>query len=122
MSDMGENSGSGPFDNRGHAPVLMRLDQAMRSLEAAVEARIEHEAGLAEIEAEVQRMGADRSRLAEALDGAEARAKRLENTNREVSRRLVSAMEAIRVVLEGNAAGAAGMPDDTAEKADPSGR
>ena len=42
------------------------------------------EAELLDAEAEVQRMGADRSRLAESLDSAEARAKRLEETNREV--------------------------------------
>jgi hypothetical protein len=46
-------------------------------------------------------MGADRSRLAEALDASAARAQRLEATNKEVSRRLVDAMEAIRTVLDG---------------------
>jgi hypothetical protein len=82
------------------APALGRLNEAMARLEAAVEARLEREAALGEAEAEVQRMGADRTRLAESLDSAEARAVRLENTNREVSRRLVDAMEAIRAVLD----------------------
>jgi len=45
-------------------------------------------------------MGADRARLAESLDNAEARAQQLESANREVSRRLVDAMESIRSVLE----------------------
>jgi hypothetical protein len=45
-------------------------------------------------------MSADRARLAEALDSASARAQRLESTNREVSRRLVTAMETIRAVLD----------------------
>ncbi|MEC9343946.1 MAG: DUF4164 domain-containing protein [Pseudomonadota bacterium] len=82
------------------APALARLNEALAHLESAVEARLEREAALGDAEAEVQRMGADRTRLAESLDSAEARAVRLEKTNREVSRRLVDAMEAIRSVLD----------------------
>ncbi|AAL51493.1 hypothetical cytosolic protein [Brucella melitensis bv. 1 str. 16M] len=48
----------------------------------------------------MQRMNADRSRLAQELDQSEARAERLEAANREVSRRLVTAMETIRAVLD----------------------
>ena len=40
-----------------------------------------------------------RSRLAQSLDAADARSARLEEANREVSRRLVAAMESIREVL-----------------------
>ena len=39
-------------------------------------------------------------RLAQELDSSEARAERLEQTNKEVSRRLVTAMETIRAVLD----------------------
>lgn len=80
---------------------LKRLAEALGALELAVEARLEREQFLGDAEAEVQRMGADRTRLAEALDGAAAKAQRLENTNKEVSRRLVDAMETIRAVLDG---------------------
>lgn len=76
------------------------LEKVVEALESAVDARLEREQGLAEAEAEVQRMGADRTRLAESLDSAEARAQRLESANREVSRRLVDAMESIRTVLD----------------------
>ena len=79
---------------------LEKLDKAVSALEAAVDARMEREAGLVQAEAEVQRMGADRARLAESLDGAVAKSQRLENANREVSRRLVDAMESIRAVLD----------------------
>jgi len=48
----------------------------------------------------VRRVHADRSRLAQELDQAEFRANRLEEVNREVSRRLVTAMETIRAVLD----------------------
>lgn len=77
-----------------------KVEQALGALEDAVDAWMEREARLREAEAEIQRMGADRARLAESLDGAEARGQRLESANREVSRRLVDAMEAIRTVLD----------------------
>ena len=82
------------------ASSLVKLDQAVSSLEEAIGLRLEREAVLLDAEAEVQRMGADRSRLADALDGAENKAQRLESANREVSRRLVDAMESIRAVLD----------------------
>ena len=53
-----------------------------------------------EAEAEVQRMNSDRAKLATELDNSEARAERLEEANKEVSRRLVTAMETIRAVLD----------------------
>lgn len=81
-------------------PSLEKLGTALSSLEKAVDERLEREAALKGAEAEVQRMGADRARLAESLDSAEARAQRLESANREVSRRLVDAMESIRAVLD----------------------
>ncbi|KRA00435.1 hypothetical protein ASD64_02440 [Mesorhizobium sp. Root157] len=80
--------------------VIARLGKAMESLESAVAVRLEHERDYSEAEAEVQRMNADRSRLAQELDNSEARAERLEDANKEVSRRLVTAMETIRAVLD----------------------
>ncbi|GLS30433.1 MAG: DUF4164 domain-containing protein [Mesorhizobium sp.] len=80
--------------------VIVRLGKAIDTLENAVAARHEHEQDYSEAEAEVQRMNADRSRLAQELDNSEARAERLEEANKEVSRRLVSAMETIRAVLD----------------------
>lgn len=80
--------------------VIGRLVRAIESLENAVALRLEQEQDYAEAEAEVQRMNADRARLAQELDGSEARAERLEEANKEVSRRLVTAMETIRAVLD----------------------
>ncbi len=82
------------------AAAIERLNKAVISLESSVDASLERESVLGDAEAEVQRMGADRTRLAESLDTAEERAKRLEHTNKEVSRRLVDAMESIRAVLD----------------------
>ncbi|MEP3629477.1 MAG: DUF4164 family protein, partial [Hyphomicrobiales bacterium] len=42
-------------------------------------------------------------RLAQSLDRAEARSGRLEEANKEVSRRLVNAMETIRSIIESQA-------------------
>lgn len=100
---MNATSGSSVTDSKGGgglAGSLARLNAALDRLEASVDIRLERETHLADAEAEVQRIGADRTRLAESLDGAEARAMRLEKANREVSRRLVDAMEAIRAVLD----------------------
>ncbi|MDQ6433993.1 DUF4164 domain-containing protein [Mesorhizobium sp. LHD-90] len=80
--------------------VIVRLGKAMDTLEQSAASRLEHEQDYSEAEAEVQRMNADRSRLAQELDLSEARAERLEEANKEVSRRLVTAMETIRAVLD----------------------
>ncbi len=80
--------------------VIGRLGRAIETLESAVGVRLEHEQDYGEAEAEVQRMNADRARLAQELDNSEARAERLEEANKEVSRRLVTAMETIRAVLD----------------------
>ncbi|PRD43937.1 hypothetical protein C5748_08800 [Phyllobacterium phragmitis] len=80
--------------------VMDRLDRALNALEEAVDLRLEKEGDYAEAEEEVQRMNTDRSRLAQELDTSESRAERLESANREVSRRLVTAMETIRAVLD----------------------
>jgi hypothetical protein len=46
---------------------------------------------------------ADRARLAESLDQAQARASKLESINRDVSRRLGAAVETIEAVLQAEA-------------------
>ena len=61
---------------------------------------VEADMSLNGLQDELQRLGEDRSSLAATLDTAETRVARLEDANREVSRRLVSAMESIRSVLE----------------------
>jgi septal ring factor EnvC (AmiA/AmiB activator) len=80
--------------------ALKRLGLAVSTLEAAVERRFQRDRSLASLEEELARAGEDRSRLAQDLDQEKTRSQRLEDTNREVSRRLVSAMESIRSVLD----------------------
>lgn len=80
--------------------AMDRLDAALGQLEAAVNRRVDFDRKYATVDEELQRLGEDRSRLAQDLDASETKAARLEDTNREVSRRLVAAMETIRAVLE----------------------
>ena len=80
--------------------VLDQMNRAVSALEKSVEARAEQDGNYAEAEEEVQRLNADRSRLAQELDNSEAKTERLTAANKEVSRRLVTAMETIRAVLD----------------------
>lgn len=79
---------------------LEGLRRALAGLENAIDGRLETQRNFSETEGEVRRLNADRSKLAEELDQSEHRANRLEEANREVSRRLVTAMETIRAVLD----------------------
>ncbi|WP_313618708.1 DUF4164 domain-containing protein [Agrobacterium sp.] len=80
--------------------ALSELGSAIAGLENAIDMRIERQREQGEIDSEVRRVHTDRSRLAQELDQSEFRANRLEEVNREVSRRLVTAMETIRAVLD----------------------
>lgn len=80
--------------------AVKRLEAALRSLEAAIEHRTARSVGAEGLADEVRMLTADRARLAESLDQAQARAARLENVNRDVSRRLGTAVDTIRSVLE----------------------
>ena len=80
--------------------ALSELSSAITSLENALDMRVERQRESAEVEGEVKRVHVDRARLAQELDQSQFRANRLEEVNREVSRRLVTAMETIRAVLD----------------------
>lgn len=89
-------AGDGPLTES-----VRRLERALDALDDAIERRFDSARLERDHDEELHKLSADRSRLAAALDTAEARAARLEETNRDVSRRLVSAMEVIRGVLSG---------------------
>lgn len=80
--------------------AIGRLEKALKTLDNAVALQSSQLGDTSELEEEVQRMNADRSRLAQELDNSESRAERLELANKEVSRRLITAMETIRTVAE----------------------
>jgi len=77
-----------------------RLSAALDALEAAMERRREADRAEETLAAQVQALGADRSRLAANLDSQAARSRRLETTNREIARRLDVAIDTIRSVID----------------------
>ena len=77
-----------------------RLMTALDALESAVERRREADRDENELASRIQALGADRSRLADELDGSLVKSRRLERTNREIAERLDAAIGTIRAVLD----------------------
>jgi len=77
-----------------------RLMTALDALESAVERRREADRDENELAIRIQALGADRSRLADELDGSLVKSRRLERTNREIAARLDAAIGTIRSVLD----------------------
>jgi chromosome segregation ATPase len=76
-----------------------RLTFALDALEAAAERRHEADRGAQALTSQVHALDDDRARLAGELDQAAARARALEDANREVTQRIAQAIETIRGVL-----------------------
>jgi ABC-type transporter Mla subunit MlaD len=79
--------------------ATLRLVQALEALEAAAERRVEVDRGQGQLVDQLHALGNDRARLASELDDAAARARALEDTNRDVVERIDRAIESIRGVL-----------------------
>jgi septal ring factor EnvC (AmiA/AmiB activator) len=77
-----------------------RLMSALDALESAVERRREADRDEDELATRIQALGADRSRLADELDGSLVKTRKLERTNREIAERLDAAIGTIRAVLD----------------------
>ena len=77
-----------------------RFDRAMARLEASLRDLAARQQRHQRIEVDTQRLVHERARLATELDKTAARAKRLDDSAHEVSRRLVEAMETVRSVLQ----------------------
>jgi len=95
-----------PANGHGNAEPAFDIDAATRrlmaaldALESAVERRREADRDENELAARIQALGADRSRLADELDGSLVRSRKLERANREVVERLDAAIGTIRAVL-----------------------
>ncbi len=79
--------------------AVKRLALALDALDAAVERRRESDLDEDTLAQQLQALGSDRSKLAAALDGETARARRLETMNREIAGRLDVAIRSIQSVL-----------------------
>jgi hypothetical protein len=77
-----------------------RLMMALDALEAAAERRRDADRDENELASRIQALGADRSRLADELDGSLVKTRRLERTNREIAEKLDIAIGTIRAVLD----------------------
>ena len=82
--------------------AVKRLALALDSLDAAVERRRQADRSEEGLASQLHALGVDRTRLAAALDGETARARRLESTNREIAQRLDTAIASIQSVLDSN--------------------
>jgi len=83
----------------GVETAVARFDRALGRLEASVRSLNGRMRTLNRIETDTRQLISERARLASELDKASARAKRLDDSAHEVSRRLVDAMETVREVL-----------------------
>ena len=100
-----------PANGAGYTePVFADIDAATRrlmaaldALEAAAERRRDADRDENELASRIQALGADRSRLADELDGSLVKTRRLERTNREIAERLDAAIGSIRAVLDDDA-------------------
>ena len=77
-----------------------RLMAALDALESAVERRHEADRDEDELASRIQALGADRSRLADELDGSLVKTRKLERSSREIAEKLDAAIGTIRTVLE----------------------
>ena len=78
-----------------------RLMSALDALESAVERRREADRDEDELATRIQALGADRSRLADELDGSLVKSRRLERVNREIADRLDAAIGRLKTLVEG---------------------
>jgi hypothetical protein len=77
-----------------------RLMAALDALESAVERRQEADRDEDELASRIQALGADRSRLADELDGSLVKTRKLERSSREIAEKLDAAIGTIRTMLE----------------------
>jgi hypothetical protein len=98
-----------PLPDRESAPApvpssldsaVKRLALALDALDAAVERRRDADRNEETLAQQLHDLGVDRTRLAASLDSETARTRKLEDTNREIARRLDAAMASIQTVLD----------------------
>ena len=88
-----------PSQEDGYEGASARLERALGRLEASVRGLNGRMRAHARIEIDTQRLVNERAKFASELEKANGRAKRLDESAHEVSRRLVDAMETVRQVL-----------------------
>ena len=100
MNDRPANSSATPDAAAEIDAATRRLLGALDALESAVERRREADRDEDELASRIQALGADRSRLADELDGTLVKSRRLERANRDIAERLDAAIGTIRLVID----------------------
>jgi ABC-type transporter Mla subunit MlaD len=100
MNDRSANGSSNSEFAADIEAATRRLMTALDALESAVSRRREADRDEDELATRIQALGADRSRLADELDGSLVKSRRLERANREIADRLDAAIGTIRSVLD----------------------
>ena len=85
----------------GFDQAVKRVMDALDALDAVLEQRLGKDKGGSLVE-QLHAFAIDRSRLALELDAIRARARELENSNREAVRRIDEAMSTIRTIIAAN--------------------
>ena len=96
------SQGGVPNHMSGFDQAVKRVIDALDALDAALEVRLENDRKGGALTEQVHVFNIDRARLASELDEARARARALETSNREATRRVDEAMSAIRAVIAAN--------------------
>jgi len=81
--------------------AMKRLENALNGLESTIARRLSEERRRGDLETELQLMQDDRARLADELDGAMARVRKMDAATSDASDRVRRAMGAIEHVLAG---------------------
>jgi hypothetical protein len=100
MNDRPANSDPAAPGSSDIDAATRRLIAALEALESAVERRREADRDEDELATRIQALGADRSRLADELDGSLVKSRRLERVNREIAEKLDAAIGTIRSMLD----------------------
>ncbi|VAW21312.1 hypothetical protein MNBD_ALPHA11-2372 [hydrothermal vent metagenome] len=83
-----------------YVAAAQRVEQALSGLESSLRSLNGRVRSLSRIESDVAKIEMERAKLASELGAVSVRAKKLDKGASEVSRRLVSAMEEVKSVLE----------------------
>ena len=76
------------------------MTAGVEGLESAVDRRREADRNEDELATRIQALGADRSRLADELDGSLVRTRKLERAHRDIAEKLDAALGTIKSVLD----------------------
>lgn len=90
---------SSDLTSEGYEKAAERVDAAVQRLEASLRSLNGRIRSVNRIESDIQKLENDRGQLVGELARASSKAKRLDDTASDVSRRLVAAMETVKTIM-----------------------